>query len=390
MKTVLIIIGVVLLILAVLYFVFWRDKQAEEEAQSSLPPSVQRLVPTSWNVIQEETCDFDSDGQAEWLVVYHYDSAAVEPPNQPAGTKVTVSPIGAVIYDAELESPPQAGSGQYQTTTITPYKLLPDYAYGKGLGYLGESAVQLLLFPPVAKDGTCQPQEVGFLGYSDGYTSGPTGLPTRLSLFHWAGASLGYQGSLLIGNARIATTIPTDPKQFITDVTTDNLLNDRSLLCQSTGYTRAGPVAEFYTVPGSTTLDFCYGAPGEPTYPEGAVAALLRNNEPRAANDETKMPPGNSFLLPGVSLPAGLVPPVSILAITNTASAAPVPGGGHLCTLEYSSGGEGWWCGQLAAVVTSEVPVNGVVREVAWNMISVSQKNVVAEVHWRISNVELR
>jgi len=390
MKTILIIIGVVLLIAAVLYFFFWRDKQVEEEAQNTLPPSVQRLVPSSWKVIQQQACDFDSDEQDEWLVVYQYDSAIVEPPNQPAGTQVTISPIGAVIYDAELESPPQAGSGQYQTTTITPYKLLPDYAYGKGQGYLGESAVQLLLFPPVAKDGTCQPQEVGFLGYSGGYTSGPTGLPTRLSLFHWAGASLGYQGSLLIGNARIATTIPMDPKQFIMDVTTDNLLNDRSLLCQSTGYTRAGPEAEFDIVPGSTTLDFCYGAPGEPTYPEGAVAALLRNNEPRAANDKTKMPPGNSFLLPGVSLPAGLVPPVSILAITNTASAAPVPGGGHLCTLEYGSGGEGWWCGQLAAVVTSEVPVNGVVREVAWNLISVSQKDVVAEVHWRISHVEVR
>ena len=87
-----------------------------------------------------------------------------------------------MIYDAELESPPQAGSGQYQTTTITPYKLLPDYAYGKG--YLGESAVQLLLFPTPAKDAKCRPQEIGFLGYSNGYSSGPTGLPTRLSLFH--------------------------------------------------------------------------------------------------------------------------------------------------------------------------------------------------------------
>ena len=77
MKTILIIIGVVLLILVVLYFFFWRDKQVEEEAQSTLPPSVQRLVPPSWDVITDQTCDFDGDGQDEWLVVYHYDSVNV-------------------------------------------------------------------------------------------------------------------------------------------------------------------------------------------------------------------------------------------------------------------------------------------------------------------------
>ena len=65
MKTILIIIGVVLLIVAVLYFFFWRDKQVEEEAQSTLPPSVQRLVPSSWKVIQQQACDFDSDEQDE-------------------------------------------------------------------------------------------------------------------------------------------------------------------------------------------------------------------------------------------------------------------------------------------------------------------------------------
>jgi hypothetical protein len=246
------------------------------------------------------------------------------------------------------------------------------------------------LFPPVDKDGKCAPTEVGFLGYSSGNTDGATALPTRLSLFYWAGKDLGYQGSLFIGNARIDADIPTEPNQFVTRVTTYNQLNDRSLLCQAMSYTRTGPKQQFFVEPGTTTLDFCYGAPPDPTYPDGAVAALLRGNVPRAANDKTKIPPGNSFLLPGVSLPPGLTPPVTILALTNTASAAPVPGGGHICAPEYGEDGKNWWCGQLAAVVTSEVPVNGVVREVAWNLTSVSQKDVVAEVQWRISSVELR
>jgi hypothetical protein len=82
--------------------------------------------------------------------------------------------------------------------------------------------------------------------------------------------------------------------------------------------------------------------------------------------------------------------PISILALTNTASAAPVVGGGHICTPEYGENGQNWWCCQLEAVVTSEVPVNGVVREVVWTMTSVSLTDVVDEMHWRISNAELR
>lgn len=390
MKTILIIIGIVLLILLVLYLVFGPGRKEPEESETPLPASVQRLIPPSWDVITDQACSFDDDDQDEWLVVYHYDSVPVQPAGQPAETKVNVSPIGGVIYDAALESPAEPESSQYQVTAITPYRLLPDFAIGKGQGYLGESDVKTLFFPPVDKEGKCAPTEVGFLGYSSGNTDGATSLPTRLSLFYWAGKDLGYQGSLFIGNARIDADIPTEPDQFVTRVTTYNQLNDRSLLCQAMTYARTGPEQLFFVDPGTTTLDFCYGAPPDPTYPEGTVAALLRGKTPPKATEEAPMPPVESYLLPGVTLPPGLTPPVSILAIINTASAAPVPGGGHSCIPEYGNAGEGWWCGQLAAVVMSEVPVNGVVREVAWNMMSVSIKDVVDEVRWRISNVELR
>ena len=390
MKTILIIIGVVLLIAAVFYFFFWRDKQAEEEAQNSLPPSVQRLIPPSWDVSSDQTCDFDGDGQDEWLVVYHYDSVNVHPSGQPAETTVAVSPIGGAIYDAKLEAPAQTGTSQFQITTITPYRLLPDYAIGKGQGYLGESAVATLLFPPVDKEGKCQPTEVGFLGYSSGNTDGATSLPTRFSLFHWVSKDAGYQGSHFIGSARIDADIPTEPNKFVTHVTTYNLMNDRSLLCQVTAYERSDAKQPFLVVLGSTTLDFCYGAPADPIYPDGTVAALLRGNKPPKSTADAPMPPGETYLLPNVTLPAGLTPPVNILALTNTASVLPVPGGGHLCATKYGDAWKDWWCGQLEAVVTSEVPVNGVVREVVWTMTSVSLTNVVDEVHWRISNAELR
>jgi hypothetical protein len=390
MKTVLIIIGGILLVLLVLYLIFGPGRKGSQEPETTLPASVQRLIPPSWNVITDQTCNFDDDPQDEWLVVYHYDNVPVHPAGQPSDTAVAVSPIGGTIYDAKLESPAEPESSQYQVTAITPYRLLPDFTIGKGQGYLGESAVQTLYFPPIDKDGNCAPTEVGFLGYSSGNIDGATSLPTRLSLFYWAGKDLGYQGSLFIGNARIDADIPTEPNQFVTQVTAYNQLNDRSLLCQAMTYTRTGPKQPFYIDPGTTTLDFCYGAPADPTYPEGTVAALLRNNKPPKSTTEAPMPPGESYLLPGVALPPGLAPPVSILAITNTASAPPVTGGGHSCAAEYGEDWQDWWCSQFAAVVTSEVPVSGVVREVAWSMISVSQKDIVAEVHWRISNVELR
>jgi len=379
-----------LLILLVLYLVFGPGRKDSQESPTTLPASVQRLVPPSWKVIMNQACDFDGDEQDEWLVVYSYDSVNVQPAGQSSATKVAVRPIGGAIYDAKLEAPAQTGTSQYQITTITPYRLLPDYAPGKGQGYLGESAVRTLFFPPVDKDGKCKPTEVGFLGYSSGNTNGATSLPSRLSLFHWAGGDLGYQGSLSIGNARIDAAIPQEPNQFVTQVTTYNLLNDRSLLCQAMTYTRAGPKQAFSVDPGTTTLDFCYGIPPDPTYPEGSVAALLRGKTPPKSTAVAPMPPSESYFLPGATLPSGLSLPTSIFALTNTASATSVPGGGHLCPTEYGKGWEQWWCGQLTATVTSEVPVNGVVREVAWQMISVSLKDVVNEVHWRISNVELR
>ncbi len=298
MKTVLIIIGGILLVLLVLYLIFGPGRKGSEEPETALPASVQRLIPPSWNVTTDLACDFDGDDQDEWLVVYSYDSVNVHPAGQSSETTVVVNPIGGAIYDAKLESPAEPESSQYQVTAITPYRLLPDFTIGKGQGYLGESATITKLFPPVGEDGKCQPTEVGFLGYSNGNTNGATSLPTRLSLFYWAGKDLGYQGSLFIGNARIDADIPTEPNQFVTQVTTYNQLNDRSLLCQAMTYTRTGPKQQFYVDPGTTTLDFCYGAPPDPTYPDGTVAALLRGSVPRAANDKTKMPPGNTFLLP--------------------------------------------------------------------------------------------
>jgi len=157
MKTILIIIGAILLVLLIVYLIFGPGRKGADDEQPPLPASVQRLVPPSWKVISDQACDFDADKQDEWLLIYHYDSVEVHPSGQEPDTKLVVSPIGGAIYDAELESPAEPDSSQYQVTAITPYRLLPDFALGKGQGYLGESAVKTLLFPPVDKDGKCAP-----------------------------------------------------------------------------------------------------------------------------------------------------------------------------------------------------------------------------------------
>ena len=120
-------------------------------------------------------------------------------------------------------------------------------------------------------------------------------------------------------------------------------------------------------VPGSTTLDFCYGAPADPTYPDGTVAALLRGNKPPESTAEAPMPPGESYLMPDRDAAARTHLTCQHPGTHQHRIRAPVPGGGQLCTTEYGDAWKDWWCGQLEAVVTSEVPVNGVVREVAWN-----------------------
>ena len=97
--------------LAVLYLVFRTGQTgSRKKPETTLPPSVQRLVPPSWEVIQRirRATSTVTNRMSGWSFTTTTASMS-QPSGQPAGTTVTISPIGAVIYDAELESPPQAG-----------------------------------------------------------------------------------------------------------------------------------------------------------------------------------------------------------------------------------------------------------------------------------------
>ncbi|MCX7669171.1 MAG: hypothetical protein N2439_03765, partial [Anaerolineae bacterium] len=159
---------------------------------TSLPIDLQTIIPTSWKVVpgQYRTCDFDDDGENEYLVIYSYD----------AGTVAGRGLLGGVIYDLQVNRPPQAPGVEapYRPAFMTPYRLLPDMYGGKGQGYLGQNNVVVTLFPPVTDPAKCRAREIVVYGYS--YDT----LPTTLSIFRWAGEALGYVGWSVQGNVRLA------------------------------------------------------------------------------------------------------------------------------------------------------------------------------------------
>lgn len=395
--------GIYLIILALLllagYLLIRRPagltRLTGEEAE--LPLDLQRVIPAEWAPIpgQRMQCDFDGDEEQEWLIVYQYDTTEVTRPNQAKDAKVSRGPIGAVIYDAQsTDLPPDPATPTlYRPTYLVPYRLLPDFYSGKGQGYLGETNIERILYPAQVQGKACEATEIAFLGYSD------SKLPTRLSIFRWRDRITGYRSFHFVGNARIATAGPTDGAQPITDVTTyDHLENHRSLLCAVRRFWRpdAGNL-DFYEDAAASTVDFCYDAPKDPTYPEGAVVALLRGKNPQPAGDTAPALPGGSYLLPSAIPPfrmdltsAGRAP-IGILSITNPGGVVVDPSGGHECTpAEIGAAAAKWWCGRETAQVVTEVAALGLARKITWSLITVTPDQVNAVAHWRVQTLEMQ
>ncbi len=214
---------VVLAIFAVIGYLLLTQFGRKAEPPMTLPVDLQKMIPRNWTVLENtyKACDFDGDGEEEWLVLYRYDTT----------TALQTGPIGGVIYDARAEAAPlPVGTDTpYRPALLIPYKLLPDLYSGKGQGYLGETKAEVHLYPPAQAGRTCKVAEIAIRGFSDNAAF------SRLSLFRWDGATGGYIGQHFVGNARV---VPSDMAAPITAVTTYNRLNDRSLLCEVRHYAR--------------------------------------------------------------------------------------------------------------------------------------------------------
>jgi hypothetical protein len=387
-------IGAVLLFLLCRTTSLWRSSTT---STSQLPVDLKNVIPTSWTLLpnQPEICDYDGDGEDEWLILFRYDTTTVQVPYQPPGTTTQEGPIGGVIYDAQVNYPPQdlGNTSPYRPALLLPYMLLPDYFPGKGQGYLGESNVTLAQYPAASsKSGECVASELYVLGFVNG------SLPQRLSAFRWAGKSTGYAVAHFVGDARIAADLSPDDSKPLSRVTIYNRLNNhRSLLCEVKSYVRQGEPADlsFPEDPNAYTIDFCFNAPNDPFYPEGVVVALLRGNSP--ANTNMPPPMGDSYLMPGVPLPAELgdptETPLRILTVVNQGAARTVPGNAQPCPQQPvpTPPNSVWWCGADKAEVLTEVVLGqSQTQRVLWTLVSVANEQVNAETYWRISDARLQ
>lgn len=366
----------------------------------ALPLDLQPLIPVGWDVQREPqvACSFDVDSEPERLLVYRYNATSVGV--VPVGDEedLVFAPFGAVIYDTQADTlQPQPGSpGPYRPSNLVPYKLLPDYYAGKGQGYLGETRVDLRYSPRLAEGDGCKTDEIYIFGYSGGE------LPTRLSIFHWAGPTAGYQGPHFVGDARIDVEMNAEDATSIERVITYNRLhNHRSLLCEVAEHARApGPSVLFSPVTGAETVDFCFGAPDEPVYPEGVVVALLRG-KPTGAGEPAGFLLSNAALPPELDLRNGEPPVFSIVSVGNPSSVEHNPGLGKECTPQpgealspaattsATPAPAKLWCGRERVSVRTRLMLNGSEREAVWTLTSIISDRPNSDLIWRVEAVEL-
>lgn len=199
--------------------------------------------------------------EPEWLYFFHYDSPSDE----------INGPIGGIIYDAqqgtELYNPDVTIPFPFQPTAFfVPYRLLPDWVEGKGQGYLGDTDVTWEQTTLLGEGGISD--ELLVLG------NGPGGRVTRITIFRWLGKTKGYGVSYFYGSYSAAIVGEHVLGTAVQQVQTLNALNDRSVLCENTVWTREGNTSTFAASP--PAIVFCLGTPPpQPMYPEAVVLAYL-------------------------------------------------------------------------------------------------------------------
>ena len=203
----------------------------------------------------------EEDGESEWLYFFHYDSPSDE----------INGPIGGIIYDAqqgtELYNPDVTIPFPFQPTAFfVPYRLLPDWVEGKGQGYLGDTDVTWEQTTLLGEGG--KTDELLVQG------DGPGGGVTRITIFRWLGKTRGYGVSYFQGSYRAAIVGERVAGNAVQQIQTLNALNDRSVLCEETVWTRQGSTDTFTS--GLPAIVFCLGTPPpQPMYPEAVVLAYL-------------------------------------------------------------------------------------------------------------------
>ncbi|NOX62394.1 MAG: hypothetical protein GXP42_10705 [Chloroflexi bacterium] len=269
----------VLLIIAIIIFVVQAIRRPGEEPVD-LNVNLDEIKPAAWTPYAGglQRVNLDGDEDVEWLLLYRYDGGQ----------------IGGVIYDAQSAPRGENVLTIPQTPSyLVPYRLLPDYAKGKSVGYLGDLEAdwkQLSLDPSMDVNADLtQPRDVLLVrGKREG------GLINRYSYFKWVSLDVGYAGAHAStpGWFSLSKDDPQDwtySEEWVTNnqVTTEiwawEPQTDRSAICR-----RAKWLLEPSDLPDNpirfvgnyddSDLIFCGGnekIPKEPAYPEAQLLAYL-------------------------------------------------------------------------------------------------------------------
>ncbi len=226
-------------------------------SEEKFPVDIKEVIPSTWKPEELRKVDLDEDGEEEWLLIYRH-------------TSVPNGPLGGVIYDAQVDISPIQPYLKlpYRPAYLIPYRLLPDLGPGKGQGYLGETRYEIETHDT---DGDGDQDELVILGYSW------EPQPTQVAFFRWGGETVGYElpsSAYFYGDGGIEVVRPGDgDRGQIEEVIVKEKLHQRSQICQKTVYRRKRAEVPDYEKISGPIMDFTYGIPSRPFYPEAAVLA---------------------------------------------------------------------------------------------------------------------
>lgn len=242
------------------------------------------FLPPEWQAVGAlQEINIDGDTAVEYLLLYTYDSV-------PGGT---AGPVGALILDPQTEAVMADANRSIlvrPTGFPNPYAVLPSYWKGAGQGFIA----------PPDQAGNINVQQVPYVTSGDP-TQAPLadtlvirGGPSYLTFVWWKNAIDGYGVTQLYapgGFEGVDWNAWQQAPQRLDTVIGVQPLNNRSLFCRKTSYTRLElapesrspadyrPLIQYQA--NDQGLSFCFGAPTHPFYPEGVVLAYLQDTSKR-------------------------------------------------------------------------------------------------------------
>jgi hypothetical protein len=241
---------------------------------SELTVDLTDFLPPDWQPVgQLQPINIDDDDAVEYLMLYTYDHSE------------GVGPVGALILDPQSEvvvTDENERLAIRPSSFLNPYPILPNYWTGTGQGFIAapeqrdEVVVTQVAYTGAAFDANAARPDLLIL----------RGGNTYLTYVWWRGVNEGYGVAQLYAPGGFEgvdwTAWQRAPTPILSIVSTTPL-HDRNLFCRRVRHDLAeaetfDPTAYQQSIRFTATdlgLNFCYGPPAHPFYPEGVVLAYL-------------------------------------------------------------------------------------------------------------------